>query len=628
LASACRTTFDFTTENPSDKMLKPHREALAIFWRNRREIFRFAILFRLFEAILFLPLAALVGHFLSGRPVVDSTDIASFVLSPRGFLATFFEATILLTIRLLERAGLSAIALGAIGGRPVASAAAMRIVARLLPRLLSVAAWIVLAGLALAAPLLIVAWLLARELLAQHDINFYLAEHPPEFLTTVVVIGMVAIPTLGAGLWLAVRWRLAVLVMLCERAGSRDVLRSSVRLVRGNWRLAATAWLVTGLIVLGLGLLAAWLGRLCSVGAVLLAGDSGRSHLLAFAGILVARTLLTVMITLPGPCVSAGVFALLYRDFCRARELNWKPTLSESPTDAASSRVQPSGRWLLTALPLIMVGTAVVSTVMGMGELYSDHPIAVTAHRGGTHRSIENTLRAVQEAIDVGAQFAEIDVQMSRDEVLVVTHDSDFSRQAGVAKKVWELTYEEIRAIPLTSAGSPEIAADHVPAFDELLAVASGRIRLNIELKFYGDHQPRLAERVVEAIRAKGMADQVVIQSLHYAGLEEVRRLAPEIPIGYLFSVNAREPKRLDVDFLSAQIGRVNGPFINAAHRRKQEVIVWTVDNPSDMQLLIDLGVDNLITNRPRQALELVREHDVLSPPERALHRLRAWLTK
>jgi glycerophosphoryl diester phosphodiesterase len=193
---------------------------------------------------------------------------------------------------------------------------------------------------------------------------------------------------------------------------------------------------------------------------------------------------------------------------------------------------------------------------------------------------------------------------------------------------VWELTFDEIRNISLTRAESPEIAADHAPAFDELLESARGRIRLNVELKYYGDHQPRLAERVVAAVRARQMADQVVIQSLHYAGLEEVRRLAPEIPIGYLFSVNAREPKRLDVDFLSAQIGRVKGPFINAAHRRKQEVHVWTVDKPADMQRLLDLGVDNLITNRPKEALELVREYDSLSPPERALHRVRAWLTE
>ncbi|MFN0051088.1 MAG: glycerophosphodiester phosphodiesterase family protein, partial [Planctomycetales bacterium] len=119
-----------------------------------------------------------------------------------------------------------------------------------------------------------------------------------------------------------------------------------------------------------------------------------------------------------------------------------------------------------------------------------------------------------------------------------------------------------------------------------------------------------------------------IIQSLHYDGLLETRRAAPVIPIGYLFSVNARTPKRLQVDFLSVQIGRVNAPFVTAAHRRGQEVHVWTVDKPADMQRMLDLGADNLITNRPREALELIRQQAQLSVTQRALRRVRVWMSE
>jgi glycerophosphoryl diester phosphodiesterase len=609
-------------------MLKPHREALAVYWHSRWDFSRFAMLFRLFEALIFTPLAALVGHLLSGRPVVDSTDLVGFVLSPRGFTATILGAMLLVAIRLVEQAGLSAIALGAIGGRRVTSPAALQVVARLLPRLLAVSAWLLLAGLALATPLLIVAAMFARRLLAQHDINYYLAERSPEFLTAAGVLAVIAVPTAAIAVWLLVQWRLVVPVLLCEQVSSLAALHSSARLVRGSWRRAAVAWLVATLLILSLGMLAALLGRLCSLGAAAFTADDAPAPVAFFAGLLLLRTILSAFVTLPGPCAAAGVFSTLYCELRRATEPGWRLDFGGSATDIAPSRTIAIGRWLLAALPLIIVGVAMIGTVLGMGELYSDRPVAVTAHRGGTRHSLENTVAAIREAIDAGAQFAEIDVQMSRDAVLVVTHDSDFSRQARVARKVWELTYDEIREIPLTKPAAPEIAPDRVPTLEEVLDVAHGRIRLNIELKYYGDHQPGLAGRVVEAVRAKGMSDQVVVQSLHYAGLEEVRRAAPEIPIGYLFSINAREPKRLDVDFLSVQIGRVNGPFINAAHRRKQEVHVWTVDKPADMERLIDLGADNLITNRPREALALVREHDRLLPPQRALHRLRAWLVE
>jgi len=99
-----------------------------------------------------------------------------------------------------------------------------------------------------------------------------------------------------------------------------------------------------------------------------------------------------------------------------------------------------------------------------------------------------------------------------------------------VAKKVWDLTYAEIRAIPLGAKAAPEFRNEPAPTFDEVLAIARDRIRLNLELKYYGDHQPRLAERVVEAVRARQMTNQVIIQCLEYEPLLEVRRLAPWIP--------------------------------------------------------------------------------------------------
>jgi glycerophosphoryl diester phosphodiesterase len=91
-------------------------------------------------------------------------------------------------------------------------------------------------------------------------------------------------------------------------------------------------------------------------------------------------------------------------------------------------------------------------------------------------------------------------------------------------------------------------------------------------------------------------------------------------------SVNARRPRRLEVNFLSAEMSRVTGEFVQAAHRRGQRVHVWTVDTPADMERMIDLGVDDLITNEPAEALRRVRGYEGLSRPERTLRRARAWL--
>jgi glycerophosphoryl diester phosphodiesterase len=205
-------------------------------------------------------------------------------------------------------------------------------------------------------------------------------------------------------------------------------------------------------------------------------------------------------------------------------------------------------------------------------------------------------------------------------------HDSDFSRLAGVAKKVWELTYDEIRAIPLGRDSAPAFRSEVTPTLDALLAETKGRIKVNIELKYYGDHQPGLARKVVEAVRSHGMLDQVVIQSLEYESLLEVHRLASEVTVGYLLSFNAREPSRLNVDFLSVEQHRLDYSFVRKAHRRRQQVFAWTVDTVEDMRHQFDLGVDGIITNQPALARKTFDEYRDRPRLKRFASQIRTWL--
>jgi glycerophosphoryl diester phosphodiesterase len=593
------------------------RTAAARLWAQRRELAAFSILFRLLEGLLFTPLLAVAGHALAGRTVVDSTAILAFLLSARGVIALVLGLTVLLTLRLVEQTGLAFIVMNAMEGRPVRGHTALAVVAAELPRLARLAAGGVGRGLLIALPLLATAAGFAARLLGRHDINYYLATRPSEFMVAAGLTGAVALATAAVAAWLVVRWRLVVPVSLFDRAGGAAAFRASAALVRGGWWPLAGLSLASGLLVLGLGLASAWLSGVAATFGLGVMSGAALSLAIVVGFMVALRTIISALATLAGACVDAAVVTLFYRERRGARA--GVPSAAAAPPGLAA--------WVLPAGGvLVLLITAGLQTVLAVGALHQDRTIAVTAHRGSHKKAPENTVAAIREAIDTGAQFAEIDVQVSKDGVLVVTHDSDFSRLGGVAVKVWDLGYQEIRAIPLGGRAAPEFRDEHAPTLDEVLAAARGRIRLNIELKYYGDHQPGLAGRVIEAVRAAGMIDQVIVQCLDYEPLQEVRRIAPGLPVGYLFSVNARRPKRLEVDFLSTEMARVNPGLVADAHRRGQQVHVWTVDTPADMDRMIDLGVDNLITNEPAEAIARVRDYEALPEAERALRQARAWV--
>ena len=585
----------------------------AIIGQRWRELLGFTLLFRIFESLLCAPVVALVGKWLLGGTVLDSTAVVSFLLSPRGILAVVLAATTLVTLRLVEHAGLSAIFFGGLEGRRISGREAVRIVWRHLVALVRVSARFVGVGLLTSLPLLIVSGGFAAWLLPKHDVNYYLKLRPPEFTIAAVVIAATALATTAAVVMLVVRWRWVVQAVLFEQKGVCDSFAQSAILTHGvRWKLAG-ALAGVSLFALALGFVASFLGTASASILLRVIGQGAVSLAIVFGVLLALRTIIGAACTFLGSCVDAGIFTSLYRR--RLAVFGGHASLaSAAGTDQAAPPC-----WLLPAFAAGLLVFAAGGAWLAFAAIAEIRPISIHAHRGVWTEAPENTLGAVRAAIAAGADYLETDVQLSKDGVLVVVHDSDFSRLGGVARKVWELTYEEIRAIPLAGR-------EVTPTFDALLAEAKGRIKVNIELKYYGDHQPGLARKAVEAVRAHGMLDQVVIQCLEYEPLLEVRQLVPGVPVGYLLSFNAREPSRLNVDFLSVEQNRLDRRFVSKAHRRGQQVYAWTVNTVGDLQRLFDLGVDGVITDQSALARKTLDEYLGHSAFERSARHARAWL--
>ncbi len=578
--------------------------------------------FRLIEGLVFAPLMALAGQVLRGGMVLDSTALVAFFLSARGMAALFIAAMSFLLIRIMEQAGLSVLRAEEFGSASQTPASASKyVLGRFRPLLGAATRFILLIG-GMLVPFLVATGLIARHLLSRHDINFYLAQRPSDFVFWAAVIGVMALITLAVILWNMIRWRWVVHVILFETTTVSAAFQRSTELAKGIKLKIALQWGAIGVLNLALGLIAAWLGRLLlPLGAGLL-GQSIRSLGVLMGCLLVFQAVIGSLILIAGPIVEAAVFTRGYFRRC-GKTLSGR--LDPPVGSMTDSRRILSPAYPIVVLILVSIG-GVVGGIWGTEALMQERPVKIIAHRGAMLEAPENSLLAFEQSILDRADVLETDVQLSKDGVVVVFHDSDFSRMGSVAKKVSDLTWDEIKKVDIGIGMGEKFRGVRVARLEELLALARDRIHLNIEPKHYGPVDGKLEQKMVELIQQQGVLDQIEIQSLEYESLMIVRRLEPKLKIGYLLSVNARDIGGLKVDFLSVQSDRVNAKFLHRAHKAGQNVYVWTVDNVDQMERMMDLGVDGIITNQSRSATQVLMNRRALSSNEKALRRIRTWL--
>ncbi|MBW8869188.1 MAG: glycerophosphodiester phosphodiesterase family protein, partial [Acidobacteriales bacterium] len=156
--------------------------------------------------------------------------------------------------------------------------------------------------------------------------------------------------------------------------------------------------------------------------------------------------------------------------------------------------------------------------------LETDGKIRVIAHRGEHLHHPENTLAAFQAAIDVGADYFELDVRTTSDGKLVLMHDSTLDRTTNGTGEVHKHTFDEIRALDAGSKFSPSFAGTKVPTFEEALDLAHGKINIYVDTK-YADPQ-----QLVDTIVKHDMQDHVVIYGNPFF-LYDVRKIRPSLKV-------------------------------------------------------------------------------------------------
>lgn len=227
------------------------------------------------------------------------------------------------------------------------------------------------------------------------------------------------------------------------------------------------------------------------------------------------------------------------------------------------------------------------------------------AHRGFSGKAPENTLAAIRMAIALPfVRWMEIDVQLTRDGVPVVIHDFSLDRTTNGHGKVKNMDYEHVRRLDAGSWKGRAFRGERVPSLEEVLQLASGRLRLNIELKTSGEMYPGLEKAVIDLVNTHGMRDEVVLTSFDAGALKRIKELDPRFRTGLIYDARSGDPARklteLDCSFLSISFDRLNPGLAKLLAERGVRVMAWTVNKAKEMRRLAAMHSDIMIcTNRP-----------------------------
>ncbi len=230
----------------------------------------------------------------------------------------------------------------------------------------------------------------------------------------------------------------------------------------------------------------------------------------------------------------------------------------------------------------------------------------ITAHRGASASAPENTIYAFQAAVESGADYIELDVQLTSDGQLVVFHDEKLDRVTDGKGKLKDHTYDELQQLSAGIRFGGEFADAKIPLLSEVFEEIGSDVLYNVEIKDYGDTDQTVI-KTIETIEEFGLENSCYITSFSYNVLKKVKAVSPDIKTGLIANASASSFNKLKyIDALSMNHLFVNSSVVNNAHQNGKRIFVWTVDNTNDIQRMSSLGVDNIITNRPKKAAELV----------------------
>jgi glycerophosphoryl diester phosphodiesterase len=232
------------------------------------------------------------------------------------------------------------------------------------------------------------------------------------------------------------------------------------------------------------------------------------------------------------------------------------------------------------------------------------------AHRGASGNYPESTRLALTKAIGAGADMIELDCQMTQDGHVVIFHDDKLRRTAGGRGALRDKTLAQLKKLDIGSWRGNAFAGERILTLEEGLEILGGNVDLCLEFKTFGAAAPGLDLKVLFTLSHYDYLDRTILSSFDYHCLARLRDLAPEAALGIIYGATVGDDpleaaRRLGAASIHVQKELASRDFLRQAWDEGLDVYVWTVNEVREMQALVALGVQGLISDFPEKLCRL-----------------------
>ena len=238
----------------------------------------------------------------------------------------------------------------------------------------------------------------------------------------------------------------------------------------------------------------------------------------------------------------------------------------------------------------------------------------IFAHRGASGYAPENTLIAIKQAIEMKVDGIEIDIQLTRDGRIVLMHDWKVDRTTTGRGYVYELDYNYIKSLDAGQWFTKDFIGEVVPTLEEVLDILPQDMILNIEIKDTARHHSKIEEKLLEVLKKyPDKFENIIVSSFHHDKIKKLQELEPKLKLALLTNSEFIEiEKYLSTNELSSysyhpEINHVSKEDIEKLYAKGIKIFVWTVNKEEDLNYLVELGVDGVISDYPDIMKELIR---------------------